>query len=58
MDSNQDPDLFTLLLPETTDLARPLVEILPFQMLTLAMAKRKGIEAGQFRYVGKVTDRE
>jgi glutamine---fructose-6-phosphate transaminase (isomerizing) len=58
VDSNQDPDLFTLLLPETTDFARPLVEILPFQMLTLAMAKRKGIEAGLFRYVGKVTDRE
>lgn len=58
VDSMVDPELPTLLLPKTSDLARPLVEILPLQMLTLAMAKRKGLAAGQFRYVGKVTDRE
>jgi hypothetical protein len=28
------------------------------QMLTLAMANRKRIEAGKFRHVSKVTDRE
>jgi glucosamine--fructose-6-phosphate aminotransferase (isomerizing) len=58
VDSNPDPDLPTLLLPKTSDLARPVAEIIPLQILTLVMARRKGLQAGQFRYVGKVTDRE
>lgn len=58
IDSNLDANLPTHLLPETTELARPLIEILPMQMLTLAMANRKGIEAGHFRHVSKVTARE
>jgi glucosamine--fructose-6-phosphate aminotransferase (isomerizing) len=58
VNSIPDPELPTLLLPKTNDLARPLAEILPLQILTLVMAKRKGLQAGQFRYVGKVTDRE
>lgn len=58
LDSVPDPEFPTILLPETSEWARPLVEILPMQMLTLAMAKRKGVEAGKFRYVSKVTDRE
>jgi len=52
------PEIPTLLLPVTSELTRPLVEILPLQMLTLVMANRKGLQAGQFRYVSKVTDRE
>ncbi len=43
---------------ETSELTRPLIETLPMQMLTLAMAKRKGIDAGQFRHISKVTARE
>lgn len=58
LDSTPDPELPTILLPQTTELTRPLVEILPMQMLTLAMAKRKGVEAGTFRHVSKITDRE
>jgi glucosamine--fructose-6-phosphate aminotransferase (isomerizing) len=58
LDSVPDPEIPTLLLPENSELTRPLVEILPMQMLTLAMANRKRIEAGKFRYVSKVTDRE
>ena len=58
LDSDPDPELPTLLLPKTSDFARPLVEILPLQMLTLVMARRKGLQAGHFRYIGKVTDRE
>jgi glucosamine--fructose-6-phosphate aminotransferase (isomerizing) len=58
VDSNPDPELPTLLLPKTSEFARPLAEALPLQMLTLVMARRKGLQAGQFRYVGKVTDRE
>lgn len=58
MDSTPDPEIPTLLLPRTSELTRPLVEILPIQMLTFAMADRKGLEAGKFRHVSKVTDRE
>jgi glutamine---fructose-6-phosphate transaminase (isomerizing) len=53
-----DPEIPTILFPQTSELARPLVEILPMQMLTLAMANRKNIEAGKFRHVSKITDRE
>jgi glucosamine--fructose-6-phosphate aminotransferase (isomerizing) len=58
LDSVPDRELPTVLLPETTELTRPLAEILPMQMLTLAMAKRKNIEAGKFRHVSKITNRE
>ena len=58
LDSVPDPEIPTTLLPETSELTRPLVEILPMQMLTLAMAKRKKIEAGTFRHVRKITERE
>jgi glucosamine--fructose-6-phosphate aminotransferase (isomerizing) len=58
LDTKSDPDLPTLLLPKTSDLTRPLVEILPFQMLTLVMANRNKLQAGKFRYIGKITDRE
>ena len=58
LDSAPDPEIPTFLFPETSDWTRPLVEILPMQMLTLAMAKRKRVEAGRFRHVTKVTDRE
>jgi glucosamine--fructose-6-phosphate aminotransferase (isomerizing) len=58
LDSVPDPELPTILFPETTDLVRPLVEILPMQMLTLAMANRSNVEAGKFHHVSKITDRE
>jgi glucosamine--fructose-6-phosphate aminotransferase (isomerizing) len=58
LDSVQDPKIPTMLYPETSELARPLVEILPMQMLTLTMAGRKNIEAGKFHHVSKITDRE
>jgi glutamine---fructose-6-phosphate transaminase (isomerizing) len=58
LDSTPDPDLPTFLFPATSELARPLAEILPMQLLTLAMAKRKNVEAGTFRHVSKITERE
>jgi glucosamine--fructose-6-phosphate aminotransferase (isomerizing) len=58
LDSIPDPELPTILFPQTSGLTRPLAEILPMQMLTLAMAKRKNIEAGKFHRVSKITDRE
>ena len=53
-----DPNLPTLLLPGLEESARPLVEILPLQMLTIVMAQRTGYEPGKFRHIGKVTMRE
>ena len=58
LDSIPDPEILTILFPQTSELTRPLAEILPMQMLTLAMANRKGIEAGKFRHVSKITARE
>lgn len=58
VDSMPDHELPTIPIPFTTERTLPLVEILPMQMLTLAMAARKGIEPGQFRHVTKVTARE
>lgn len=52
------PHLPTFLLPPASDLARPLVEILPMQLLTLVMARRKGVTAGEFNIIGKVTTTE
>ena len=58
LDSSPDLEIPTILLPESSELTRPLVEILPMQMLTLVMANRKQIEPGKFRHVSKITDRE
>jgi glucosamine--fructose-6-phosphate aminotransferase (isomerizing) len=58
LDSKPEPQLQTVLLPITSENSRPLVEILPMQLLSLVMAERKGIQAGQFRHVGKVTTSE
>jgi glutamine---fructose-6-phosphate transaminase (isomerizing) len=55
LDSVSDPELPAILFPTTSELTRPLVEILPMQMLTLAMAGRKNVEAGTFRHVSKIT---
>jgi glucosamine--fructose-6-phosphate aminotransferase (isomerizing) len=56
--SRPDEELPTLRLPEVTEGVRPLVEILPLQILTIAMAHRNGFEPGKFRHVGKVTMQE
>jgi len=58
VDSTSDSEISTHLLPITSELTIPLIEILLMQMLTLAMAQRKGIEAGKFRHISKVTARE
>jgi glucosamine--fructose-6-phosphate aminotransferase (isomerizing) len=53
-----DPEIPTLVIPAVEAIARPVVEILPMQMLTIAMARRGGLVPGAFRYVGKVTVKE
>jgi glucosamine--fructose-6-phosphate aminotransferase (isomerizing) len=42
-------------LPDVDEAARPLVEILPLQLLSIVMARRNGFEPGVFRNVSKVT---
>jgi glutamine---fructose-6-phosphate transaminase (isomerizing) len=46
-------DVFRL--PALTDGARPLVEILPVQMMSLVLAAQRGHEPGRFRLATKVT---
>jgi glucosamine--fructose-6-phosphate aminotransferase (isomerizing) len=47
-----------LRLPAVPDLARPVVELLPVEMITLALAALQGREAGRFDIAGKVTTKE
>jgi glucosamine--fructose-6-phosphate aminotransferase (isomerizing) len=47
-----------LRLPAVPDLARPVVELLPVEMITLALAALDGREAGRFERVTKVTNTE
>jgi glucosamine--fructose-6-phosphate aminotransferase (isomerizing) len=51
----EDADRPALRLPAVPSLARPVVEILPVEMLTLAIPALDGREAGTFRVGGKVT---
>jgi glucosamine--fructose-6-phosphate aminotransferase (isomerizing) len=50
------PDVFTL--PPAPEIARPLLEILPAQIISLALAQLKGHEAGRFERATKVTETE
>jgi glutamine---fructose-6-phosphate transaminase (isomerizing) len=45
-------------LPETLPALRPILEILPVQMMTLALAAEAGIEAGRFGRISKITTTE
>jgi glucosamine--fructose-6-phosphate aminotransferase (isomerizing) len=47
-----------LRLPPVAELARPVVELLPVEMITLALAALDGREAGRFERVTKVTSTE
>lgn len=58
IDSAPDAKLPTILIPQTSEITLPLVEILPLQMLSLAMADRRWLQAGQFRHIKKVTTKE
>jgi glucosamine--fructose-6-phosphate aminotransferase (isomerizing) len=53
-----DPDLPTLRLPLVDESVRPLVEILPLQLLTIVMARRNGFVPGKFRHIAKITTQE
>jgi glucosamine--fructose-6-phosphate aminotransferase (isomerizing) len=53
-----DATLEALRLPACDPLLLPLLEILPVQMITLALASLDGHEAGHFERATKITDRE
>ncbi len=50
------PNVFAL--PSVPEVAHPLLEILPAQMISLALAQLKGHEAGRFERATKVTETE
>jgi len=51
-------ELEALRLPQVSAALRPILEILPTQMISLALAALSGIEAGKFRKATKVTEKE
>lgn len=55
VDYKPDPDLPTFLLPDVPEDFRPVVEILPMQLITMIMAEKQGFEPGIFHIVGKIT---
>jgi glucosamine--fructose-6-phosphate aminotransferase (isomerizing) len=54
----EEAELPALRLPRTSDLARPVIDLLPVEMVTLALAALDGREAGTFKVAGKVTTTE
>lgn len=50
-----DANIAAFRIPELPDSVRPVVEILPVQMISLALAARSGREAGRFELASKVT---
>jgi glucosamine--fructose-6-phosphate aminotransferase (isomerizing) len=56
--AGEDADEAVFRLPRVPERLRPLVELLPVQMITLALAAIDGREAGRFERAAKVTDTE
>ncbi|MBA3872517.1 MAG: SIS domain-containing protein [Anaerolineae bacterium] len=52
------PNTTWIAIPECHPMLMPLVEIIPIQLLCAAMSVQRGYEAGQFRYISKVTLQE
>ena len=54
----EDSDFAPLILPSAPRSLTPLLEILPVQMITLALAAQVGREPGRFTFCSKVTTKE
>lgn len=54
----EDSDFAPCVLPGATRSVTPVLEILPVQMITLALAAQVGREAGRFTFCSKVTTKE
>jgi glutamine---fructose-6-phosphate transaminase (isomerizing) len=57
LDSVQDPTLSTFIVP-VVDSVGSVTEVLPMQLLTIALASRRGVGPGIFRHIGKITTQE
>lgn len=55
LDHEKHACLPTVLLPRNAGAGIPVAEIIPLQLLTLALASQTGVEPGIFRHIGKVT---
>jgi glucosamine--fructose-6-phosphate aminotransferase (isomerizing) len=58
LSEEEDDRLPSVRIPAVEPVARPLAEILPVQMLTIALAEQQGLVPGAFRHLGKVVDKE
>lgn len=54
----EDSEFAPFRIPHAPESIRPILEILPVQMITLALAALSGREAGRFTYANKVTTTE
>ena len=55
---DEDSEFAPFCMPHAPESIRPILEILPVQMVTLALAALRGREAGRFTYASKVTTTE
>ncbi len=55
LDAAKHDTLPTILMPALPSAAMPIAEIIPLQLLSLAIASQTGVEPGIFRRIGKVT---
>jgi glutamine---fructose-6-phosphate transaminase (isomerizing) len=53
-----DPQEWQIEVPKVSEIGRPLVEILPIQLLSIHLAREIGVEPGKFFRSGKVTLKE
>lgn len=58
LDAAPQDDFPFVPIPQAWGIGLPLAEILPIQLLTIALANLKGIEAGKFFRAGKITLKE
>jgi len=58
IDSQPAPDLTAWVIPQVSPHSRPVLEILPIQVLSIVLAERRGFVPGQFRHLGKVVLQE
>ena len=55
---SSSPDLVGLAalpIPDSAEITRPLLEILPLQLLSIQLAQQQGLQPGIFRHVSKIT---
>jgi fructoselysine-6-P-deglycase FrlB-like protein len=58
IDSEENKDLPTFKLPFVENWTSPFFEMIVMQLLSVVMARRKGIEPGDSRQINKITTKE